>query len=149
MTYDTCSPVGIALSRDEKFLYVAESGDKADQMRELRAYPIDEDGSLGTYNVLHTFGSDARGGHRGIRGMCVDSEGNIVACAGWERSGPVPMICVFTPSGRVIETQPTPDRPTKCAFGDANLATLYVTTEGGHLYRVRECGRQGLSALAN
>jgi len=34
-------------------------------------------------------------------------------------------------------------------FGDANLSTLYVATEAGHLYRVRDCGRHGLSAPAN
>lgn len=149
MTYDTRSPMGIALSRDEHTLYVAESGNEADQKRELRAYPIREDGSLGTYSVLHTFGADHRGPHRGISGMCLDSEGNIIACAGWERSGPGPMIYVFAPSGRAIETHPMPDRPTKCAFGDGDLGTLYVTTERGHLYRVRHTGRRGLSAPAN
>ena len=143
MTYDTRSPRGIALSHNEKTLYVSEHGLEEDE-RELRAYPIQEDGSLGTYHVLHTFGSDQRGPHRGVSGMCLDSEGNIVACAGWERSGPGPMIYVFAPSGRVIETHPAPERPTKCAFGDRDLNTLYVTTEGGHLYRVRDCGRRGV-----
>jgi gluconolactonase len=148
MTHDTCSPAGIALSRDETILYVAESGNETDQKRELRAYPIREDGSLGPCSVLHTFGADQRGVHRGIRGMCLDNEGHVIACGGWEKSGPGPMIYVFAPSGRVIETHPMPDRPTKCAFGDAGLNTLYVTTEEGRLYRVRECGRRGGAAPA-
>ncbi len=132
MTYDTSSPMAIALSPDDK-------------IGELRAYPVDEDGNLGTYTLLHTFGSDHRGPHRGVSGMCVDREGNIIACAGAEKSGPGPMIYVFAPSGRVIETHPMPQRPTKCAFGDADLKTLYMTTESGHLYRVRDCGWQGFS----
>ena len=148
VTYDTRSPMAIALSRDEKFLYLSENG-LAGETRELRAYPIDDDGSLGTYDLLHTFASDRRGPQRGVSGMCVDGDGNIIAAAGWEKGGPGAMIYVFAPSGRVIETHPMPQRPTKCAFGDANLATLYVTTEGGHLYRVRDCGRRGFSAAAN
>ena len=28
-------------------------------------------------------------------------------------------------------------RPTNCAFGDADLQTLYVTTTEGHLFRAR------------
>lgn len=144
MTYDTSSPTGIALSRDQRTLYVSESGNETDKIRELRAYPIREDGALGNYHVLHTFGADERGVHRAISGMCLDSEGNIIACAGWEKSGPGPMIYIFAPSGRVIETHPTPvDRPTNCAFGDADLSTLYITTEGGHLYRVRAGGHCG------
>ena len=42
--------------------------------RELRAYPIEEDGSLGAYEVLHNFGP-----HRGIDGMRLDADLNIVA----------------------------------------------------------------------
>jgi len=142
MTYDTSSPMAIALSRDEKILYVSETSLGEDK-RELRAYPIHEDRSLGTYIVLHTFGSDARGPHRGISGMCLDSEGHIIACAGWEKSGSGALIYVFSPSGRVIETHPAPDSPTNCAFGDDAMTTLYVTTATGQLYRARSTGRQG------
>ena len=75
--------------------------------------------------------------------MCLDTDGNIVATAGFEQSGPGPMIYVFAPSGRVIETHPIPeDRPTNCTFGDSDLRTLYVTA-GGSLYRART-DRQGL-----
>jgi gluconolactonase len=142
MTYDTSSPTGIALSQDEKILYVADNGLGQDK-RELRAYPIQDDGTLGSYIVLHTFGSDHRGPHWGISGMCLDSEGHIIACAGSEKSGPGPMIYIFAPSGQIIETHPISERPTKCAFGDEDLSAIYVTTERGHLYRVRHAGRRG------
>jgi gluconolactonase len=75
--------------------------------------------------------------------MCLDAEGNIVACGGSERSGPGPMIYVFSPTGQVLETHPTPAEATNCAFGGPNLADLYVTTTEGHLYRVNDTGRQG------
>jgi gluconolactonase len=144
MTYDTQTPGAVVMAQDQRTLYVAENSNRADGKRELRAYPIQQDGSLGALVVLHTFGSDPRGLHRGVHGMCLDSEGNILVCAGWERSGPGPMIYVLSPSGRVLQTHPTPaDQPLMCAFGDTDLGTLYITTEGGHLYRVRNTGRQG------
>ena len=144
ITHDTTSPNGILFSRDERTLYVAQSGYSDQWTRELRAYRLQDDDTLGSYTVLHTFGQDARGVQRGVDGMCLDTDGNIIACAGFRAGGPGPMIYVFAPSGRVLETHPVPvDRPTNCTFGDADLSTLYVTTGGGHLYRVRNTGRRG------
>jgi gluconolactonase len=144
MTYDTQAPTAIALSRNERTLYVSEDSDDPGGKRELRAYPVLEDGSLGPGAVLHVFGTDHRGAHRGVSGMCLDTEGNIVACAGWERSGPGPMVYVFSPQGRVLETHPVPAaQPTNCTFGGLDLRTLYITTSEGHLFRVPNAGRQG------
>ena len=139
MTYDTTSPNGLLISPDDKTLYVAQSKYGDGELRELRAYPILDDDTLGEYTVLHNFYP-----HRGIDGMCLDTEGNIIATAGWELSGPGGMIYVFTPTGRVLETHPVPtDRPTNCTFGDADLRTLYVTSIAGHVMRART-ERQGL-----
>lgn len=133
MTFDTTSPNGILISPDQSTLYVAQSSNMSGMERELRAYPIQSDGRLGTYRVLHNFYP-----HRAIDGMCFDSTGNIVATAGWESSGPGPMIYVFSPTGHVLETHPVPvDRPTNCAFGDDDLRSLYVTTGSGYLLRAR------------
>ena len=144
VTYDTAAPRAVALSADEKTLYVAE-GEPASRARELRAYPIAADGSVGPYSVLHVFGGDYRGPHRGIEGMCLDRDGNIVACAGWRRSGPGPLVYVISPQGAVLETHALPgDLPVRCAFGDADLASLYVTTAEGSLYRARATGRRGV-----
>lgn len=133
MTFDTTKPNGLALSPDEKTLYVAQSHYGEGNKRELRAYPIRDDATLGPYEVLHNFYP-----HRGIDGMKIDAEGNIIATAGWRWSGPGPMIYVFAPNGRVLETHPVPeDRPTNCAFGDDDLQTLYVTTIEGWLLRAR------------
>lgn len=137
-TTDISRPNGILVSRDQQTLYVAQSDYGADRRRELRAYPINEDGSLGSYTTLHTFGVDHRGVQRGVDGMTLDVDGNIILCAGWEAAGPGPMIYVFAPTGRVLATHPLRvDRPTNCCFGDPDLRTLYVTTGGGHLFRAR------------
>ncbi len=145
VTYDTTAPNGLLLSLDETVLYVAQSKYGEGEHRELRAYPVLDEGSdengavVGRYEVLHNFYP-----HRGIDGMCLDSEGNIVATAGSGISGPGGMIYVFAPNGRVLETHPLPcDAPTNCTFGGSDLRDLYVTSLEGHLLRART-DRQGL-----
>jgi len=133
MTRDTTRPNGLLVTPDLRWLYVAQSEYGLDRKRELRAYPIREDGTLGEHSVLHNFYP-----HRGIDGMTLDSEGNIIATAGWQESGPGPMLYVFAPNGRVLETHPVPfDRPTNCTWGGPDLSTLYVTVATGHLLAVR------------
>lgn len=130
VTFDTTRPNGLLFSLDYSVLYIAQSGRDADEKRELRAYPVNADGSLGEHSVLHDFGAD-----RGIDGMVLDTEGNIIATAGHLEGGPGPMVYVFSPDGDVLETHPTPtDRPTNCSFGGPDLTTLYVTTGGGEVY---------------
>ena len=147
VTFDTTAPNGLLLSPDESVLYVAQSKHGEGQLRELRAYPLLEEDSegeeaiAGQYEVLHNFYP-----HRGVDGMCLDSEGNIVATAGWGASGPGGMIYVFAPNGRVLDTHPVPcDSPTNCTFGGSELRDLYVTSLEGHLLRART-DRQGLDA---
>ena len=143
ITYDTRAPRAVLLSADEKTLYVAE-GDMHSPVRELRAYAVREDGEVGPYMVLHTFGTDHRGSHRGIEGLCLDAEGNIIACAGAPGAGAGALVYVFNPAGAVLETHPLPaDLPMRCAFGDAGLSSLYVTTASGDLLRARNCSRRG------
>jgi gluconolactonase len=145
ITHDTVAPRAVLLSSDEVTLYVAEGEVGRIGPRELRAYPIGADGTVGTYAVLHTFGADHRGEHRGIEGMCLDSAGNIVACGGWRKSGPGPLVYVFAASGAVLASHPLPtDLPMRCAFGDNGLDSLYVTSMDGCLYRAGSVGRRGL-----
>lgn len=135
-TFDTSMPNGLLFSADYKTLYVAQSDYRASEDRHLRAYPVNDDGSLGEYELLHDFGP-----HRGIDGMTLSSEGNIVACTGWELSGPGGMITVFDPKGRIIETHPTPaQRPTNCTFVGENL---YVSSIEGHCLVARNTGMTG------
>jgi gluconolactonase len=133
VTFDTTRPNGLLFSLDYKTLYVAQSGREPSEARQLRAYRVRPDKSLAPAELLHDFGA-----HRGIDGMRLDTEGNIIATAGWELGGPGPMIYVFSPSGEVRQTHPVPcRRPTNCAFGGADLSTLYVTTIEGFLFRAR------------
>lgn len=144
VTFDTTAPNGLLLSPDETVLYVAQSKHGEGERRELRAYPIndsasEDDAIVGQYDVLHNFYP-----HRGVDGMCLDSDGNIVATAGSGASGPGGMIYVFAPNGRVLETHPLPcDSPTNCTFGGSELRDLYVTSLEGHLMRAHT-HRQGL-----
>lgn len=137
-TFDTSRPNGLLFSLDHQTLYVAQSGREADEKRQLRAYPVNGDGSLGSFTVLHDFGAN-----RGIDGMVLDVEGNIVATAGNYAGGPGPMVYVFSPSGEVIETHPTPaDQPTNCTFGGPDLSTLFVTNGSGDVFQT-QTDRQG------
>ena len=89
--------------------------------------------------MLHDFGP-----HRGIDGMALDIEGNIIATCGWEISGPGPMICVFDENGRILMSERTPCmRPSNLAFGGENLEDIYITSLEGHLYRVKNTGLKG------
>ena len=130
LTFDTTRPNGLLLSWDERTL-LAQSDYAAGSVRQLRAYPIESDGTLGDFTVLHDFGEA-----RGIDGMCWDADGNIVATCGWERSG---RVRASRPRHRwhVLEEHllPTAGGPTNCAFGGTNLDILYVTTLDGRLYR--------------
>ena len=76
VTFDTTRPNGLLFSLDHSTLYVAQSGRNPDEERQLRGYPVQADGSLGPGRVLHNFGE-----HRGIDGMVLDTDGNIVATA--------------------------------------------------------------------
>jgi gluconolactonase len=77
--------------------------------------------------------------------MCLDSDGNIIACMGWNKSGSPPAVVVISPGGTLLETHPAPaDAPMRCAFGDADLGSLYVSAADGGLYRARGIGRRGV-----
>jgi len=132
-TFDTTRPNGLLFSSDQTTLYLAQSGRRSDEKRQLRAYSVDGIRDQDSYEVLHDFGD-----HRGVDGMCLDVDGNILATAGWEKGGPGPSIYLFSPSGEVLQRHPVPaQRPTNCAFGGDDLSTLYVTSTEGHLFRAR------------
>jgi hypothetical protein len=55
------------------------------------------------------------------------------------------MLYVISSSGTILESHPAPaDMPMRCAFGDAGLASLYLTAADGGLYRATNTGRRGL-----
>lgn len=140
MTRDTNGPRSLLLSGDERTLYVADGDAERGDPGRLCAYPVKRGGSLGPCKVLLEFAP----AERGIEGMCLEAEGNIVACAGWRKGGLGPMVYVISASGTVLEMQPAPaDMPMRCAFGDAGLASLYLTAGDGGLYRATNTSRRG------
>jgi gluconolactonase len=141
VTFDTAAPRAVAVAWDGGTLYFAETDNRPGGRRELRAYTLRGLEIAGAPVVMHTFGEDHRGPHRGIEGMCLDAEDNIVACAGSERSGPGPMVYVFSRAGDIMGSHRVPaDTPVNCAFGGDGLSTLFVTTGAGELLCVRASG---------
>jgi len=142
VTHDTLGPRALLLSKDEKKLYVADGDVERGNVCQLFEYTVTAGREVAHGKPLITF----QAVDRGIEGMCLDSDGNIIACAGWKKSGVGPMLYVISPSGTIIESHPAPaDMPMRCAFGDAGLGSLYVTAGDGVLYRAKNTGRKGLS----
>lgn len=140
VTHDTCGPRAVLLSAEEKTLFVADGDMERGDMCQLFAYSLRGDGSAGAGKSLIAFAPM----ERGIEGMCLDSEGNIIACAGWKKAGRGPLLHVISPAGTILESHPAPaDMPMRCAFGDSGLDSLYVTTGSGELFRAKNTGRRG------
>ena len=128
---------------DQRTLYIIQT---SPERRELRAYDILADGSLGAISCCIN-SAKTTGAPSGVSTACASMRrGTFVATAGSYASGPGPMIYIWDTRGRVLETHPMPvgvDTPTNCTFGDPDQRTLYITTGGGHLFRVRNTGRRG------
>ncbi len=65
---------------------------------------------------------------QGGEGVAVDASGNVYLAAGH--------VYVYDPSGRLIETIETPERPTQLVFGGKDRRTLFITARTS-LYAVR------------
>lgn len=136
---DVERPNGIAVSPDQKTLYVVDDNIVAGGSRKVYAYQLNPDGSTGGRRVLHDFGTG-----RGGDGMTVDSEGNVYIAAGRtapnlpdENTSVKGGIYVFSPEGKQIDFIPVMvDLVTNVAFGDPDLKTLYITA-GPSLFRIR------------
>ena len=136
---DIHMPNGIVTSPDNSTLYLIEAHPDADQHRDIRAYDIHEDGSLGNERVLIDFYPGRSGD-----GMCIDAEGNLYVAAGLHATRETsetldtrPGIHVISPQGELLAYQPTPvDTVTNCAFGGRDLRSLYITC-GKFLVRMR------------
>jgi dipeptidyl aminopeptidase/acylaminoacyl peptidase/sugar lactone lactonase YvrE len=125
---DVDTPNGVAISSDNKTLYVADSAPRKNGPHQLLAYDILPDGQCKRRAVLHDFGEG-----RGIDGMVLDTRGNIFATAGrGEQTG----VYVFSPAGKHLGFLRTPETATNCTFGDKDLKTLYITA-GTSVYKVR------------
>ena len=119
---DLATPNGIALSPDNRILYVNNSG--PDQR--IVAYDVHPDGTVSNARNLITF--TGKEGEGVPDGMKIDSHGNI-----WS-TGPGG-IRIITPQGKVLGQIILPEVAANCAWGDDGT-TLYITART-HIYRIR------------
>jgi gluconolactonase len=124
LTRELRRPNGIALSPDERFLYVANS----DEVKKIwMRWELKPDGTLGNGSVFYD-ASQADG--KGLPdGMKVDQRGNLYA------TGPGGL-WIISPEGKALGRVHLPETPANCAWGDADGKTLYLTAVKG-LYRIR------------
>jgi gluconolactonase len=107
-------PNGLALSPDERVLYV---GDTATQT--LWAYDLADDGTASGKRLVANVTDDSTPGR--VDGVRVDSEGRVYfTCPGG--------LCVVDPAkGVVVARLATPKRATNLAWGGPELSDLYIT----------------------
>jgi len=121
---DFDGPNGLALSPDEKFLYVGTWNTKKTI---VNRYPVKSDGSLGKGELFYDLTTP--GAEDAIDGIKVDRAGNVFV------SGPGGL-WIFSPSGKHLGTLRGPEHPHNMAWGDADRQTLYLTAQTG-IYRIR------------
>jgi gluconolactonase len=120
---DLTRPNGIALSPDEKTLYVANSDEKK---KLWMRYDVAADGTVSNGRVFVDVTAEKENGVPD--GMKVDERGNVYGTA---PGG----IWVMAPDGKHLGTIKLPEIPANCGWGDDGKS-LYITAETG-LYRIK------------
>jgi gluconolactonase len=154
ITHDVEKPNGVALSPDEKTLYVGDHNNGTDRIdptapppkigaMKVYAFPLDADGKVaGQRRALVDFGAE-----NGCDGICVDVKGNIyLTCRSLKRPG----LMVIDPQGHELAFVPTgpanqkaePGKdpvglPSNCEFGIGGEDTMLYLTVDKSLYRIR------------
>ncbi len=122
---DLRGPNGIALSPDERTLYVG-NWDPAHKV--IMAYDVRPDGTLHKGRVFFDI-TRSEPGDDCWDGVKVDRDGNVYA------AGPSG-IYVLSPAGKHLGTITPPEHVANMAWGDPDYRTLYITASTG-LYRIR------------
>ncbi len=125
---DADVPNGIALSADERTLYLVDHDLRPGGTRLVLAYEIGADGSCRRAGTLHDFGDDYGGD-----GLAVAEDGAVYATGG---QGATAGVYVLAPDGGVRERIPTPELPGNLAFGGADGTDLFVCASTS-VYRTR------------
>jgi gluconolactonase len=151
VTHDVEKPNGIAISPDQKTLYVADHNNGTDRIdpeapppkkgaMKVYAFPLGPDGLIdGPRRTLVDFGDE-----EGSDGMTVDTAGRIYLAA---RTPSRPGILVINPEGKEVGFIKTGEpqkgarepvgNPSNCDFGTgAESNVLYITVDKS-LYRIR------------
>ena len=137
---DSGKPNGIAISPDQKTLYIGsnDSGAFREIQEELPtyigrmallAYDLSPDGSATYRETLVDYSPE-----HGPDGFEVDVEGNLyVAVRDKTRFG----ICIYDPKGQELAYIKTPELPTNVAFGRGDSSKILYITAGGSLFKIR------------
>ncbi len=124
LTAEFPGPNGIALSPDEKYLYV---GNWDDNRKVVFRYELQADGTVKNGKLFYDF--TAYKGEDAIDGVKVDVEGNVYVSA---PGG----LHVVSPAGKHLGVIVTPQHVHNMAWGDDDGKTLYLAARSG-LYRMR------------
>lgn len=120
LTKELKFPNGVALSPDEKTLYVANSDP---ELPILMAYPLNDNGGLGKGRVLTNTSELVKAGKPGLPdGLKVDKAGNIFM------TGPGG-VHILDPNGKLLGRIDTGVATANCAWGDDDGSTLYLTAD--------------------
>jgi gluconolactonase len=119
LTREFAFPNGIALSPDEKTLYVAQSDPRAPVIKAMDVRP---DGTVTNSRVLFD-AAHLREGRKGSPdGLKVDRQGNI-----WT-TGPGGVL-VLSPQGKHLGTINTGEATANCGWGGKDGSDLYITAD--------------------
>lgn len=142
ITHEVQRPNGIAVSKDEKFLIVADNhnGPEAGGQRMLWRFDLNSDGSVVPESRKMLFDWKQE---RGPDGICIGPDGNIYATAGFNFPSELESadefkagIYVISLEGEQIDFIPVPeDMITNCTFGGKEGKTLFITA-GAKLWSI-------------
>jgi gluconolactonase len=151
VTHDVEKPNGIAISPDQKVLYVADNNNGTDRIdpnapppekgaMTVYGFPLGADGLVsGARWTVYDFKPES-----GCDGMTLDSNGNLYLAA---RSLKRPGVLILDPDGHelgfIATAEPQPDAkephglPSNCDFGIGEESNVLYVTIDTSLYRIR------------
>lgn len=123
-------PNGIAISPDQKTIYIASNQLDIFGTSAILAYDLSNDGKVVFRSIFEQFEPNTVLPD----GMTFDTEGNLYVAlfSRIARTG----VVVYSPKGKEIAFIPTPERAKNVAFGRGNESNLLYITAGKSLYRI-------------
>ncbi|MBS2011919.1 MAG: SMP-30/gluconolactonase/LRE family protein [Deltaproteobacteria bacterium] len=118
-------PNGLALSPDQKILYVGFERPAAGTKPYIEKYFVKPDGTLAEHSKFVELDVDSS-----PDGIEVDAAGNLYIA---NKAG----VTVFKSDGKKIGNVAVPEQPTGLAFGGEGMKTLFITTQGTKIYTLK------------